>query len=391
MQAHVLHTPSLRRFVVGFAASLSLFTGVAAAQDSTVLGVAVKPSDVQAGTPVSATASGSGLCGAVHIDWGDGTAITYATSTLPVTQSHTYKYGGAYTVRAQGMGNCTGQATTRVNVSGPPPPPPPPPPGATPTLSGIDLSAPAIAPKSAVTIAIRGEGTCRMNLDFGDGNTQEVSGPLPQTVRHTYALPGRYSIVASPIAPCTNRQAAVLDVRAEPAQPRILSLEVSRPANVAASVRAIRVNGTGTCAYTLEFGDGNSEGRNASLPDVVQHNYPADGRYTAVAVAAAPCTGTARSTFVIGDDEGGTRPLELRRVTVTPVDARPGETVQITLQGSGRCRVTLDFGDDRQRNVVDVLPFRVTHRYSVGGDYEIVAWTYPPCEGGGSTAVRVRR
>jgi hypothetical protein len=187
--------------MAGLAVTLSLCTGTAAAQDSTVLGISLKPDEAQAGAAVTATATGSGLCGAVHIDWGDGTAITYATSTLPVSQSHVYKYGGTFSVRAQGMGNCAGQATTRVRVNGPPPPPPPPPPEKGATLSGIDLSAPSIAPRNAVTITLRGEGACRANLDFGDGNSQEVSGPLPQSVRHTYAVPGKYSIVATPLRP----------------------------------------------------------------------------------------------------------------------------------------------------------------------------------------------
>ena len=390
METHLVDAAPLRAFIVGLVATLSVCAGPAAAQDSTVLGITVKPADLQAGAPATATATGSGLCGAVHIDWGDGTAITYATSTLPVSQSHAYKYGGTFTVRAQGMGNCTGQATTRVRVNGPPPPPPPPPPDKAPVLTGIDLSAPSIAPRNSATITLRGEGACRANLDFGDGNSQEVSGPLPQSVRHTYAVPGRYAIVATPIAPCTNRQSVVLDVRNEPAGPRITNLEISSPANAGPSVRAIRVNGTGTCAYTLDFGDGNSEGRNANLPDVVRHNYPAEGRYTIVATPAAPCTGTTQSTFTVGVDD---RPQtsELRRLVVTPAETRLGQPVQITLQGAGRCRVTVDFGDDRQRDVAEVLPYRLTHRYTMSGDYEIVAWTHPPCNGGASADVRVRR
>ncbi|HET7221069.1 MAG TPA: hypothetical protein VFJ02_23605, partial [Vicinamibacterales bacterium] len=186
----------------------------ASAHASTITGLTMKPAEAQAGTAVSATALGSGLCGAVNIDWGDGTAITYATSTLPVTQSHVYQAAGTFTVRAQGMGNCDGQATASVRITPPPAPPP---------------------------------------------------------------------------------------TRA----PRLTGIEVSRPPDAGRGMRAIRVTGDGTCAYTLDFGDGNSEGRNAALPDVVQHNYPADGRYTLVATAAAPCTGIIRTTAVVGVDRGG--------------------------------------------------------------------------------------
>jgi hypothetical protein len=212
--------------------SLILLSGITAAlapspvQDSTVLRLSLKPDEAMAGATVSATASGSGLCGAVHIDWGDGTAITYATSTLPVTQSHVYKYGGVYNVRAQGMGNCAGQATTRMKVSGPPPPPPPSP-------------APAPAPAPAPPV------------------------PTPKV------------------------------------SPAIGGVVVDSPSGTNSGVREIRVNGTGQCAYTLDFGDGNSEGRNAVLPDVVRHNYPARGRYTIIATPAPPCGGGGRSVAVV--------------------------------------------------------------------------------------------
>jgi hypothetical protein len=181
-------------------------------------------------------------------------------------------------------------------------------------------------------------------------------------------------------------------VKPAPIAPRVVDLQISRPAGTTDSVRAIRVNGSGSCAYTLDFGDGNSEGRNADLPDVVRHNYPAEGRYTIVATAAAPCTGRAQTSFVVGAPSDDRRAaMELRRLSITPVDVRTGDPMDVTLDGSGRCRITVDFGDDRQRDVTEILPYRLTHRYAVAGDYEIVAWAHPPCDGGASAEVRVRR
>jgi hypothetical protein len=298
------------------AAAIVGATAGSASQESVVTGVSLRPDQAQAGATVNATAAGSGLCGAVHIDWGDGIAITYPTSTLPVSQSHVYKYGGTYTVRAQGMGNCAGQATTTIKVAGPPPPPPPPPP----------------------------------------------SAPTPP---------------AAPPKPTEARQASIANI------------EISRPAGAPTSARSIRVNGTGRCAYTLNYGDGNTEGRNADLPDVVRHNYPADGRYTVVATASAPCGGTAQAQLVIGRDDFPVR-RELRRLTITPREAGIGDQIQIRLDGSGSCRVTVDFGDDRQREVDAVLPYRLTHRFTNRGDYEVIAWADAPCSGGASGEVRVR-
>jgi hypothetical protein len=151
-------------------------------------------------------------------------------------------------------------------------------------------------------------------------------------------------------------------------------------------VRAIRVDGTGQCAYTLDFGDGNNEGRNAVLPDVVRHNYPAQGRYTVVATPTPPCTGEGKSVIVVGDVGAGT----VSRLEVSPQTVQAGASIIVTVVGSGRCLVTLDFGDDRQRELTTVLPARVRYSYDAPGEYEILAWTQAPCSGGASADVRVR-
>jgi PKD repeat protein len=356
----------------------------AAAGAGTITGLTVTPAEVKAGASVSATATGSGLCGAVHIDWGDGTAITYATTTLPVTQTHVYQAGGTFTVRAQGMGNCDGEATARVTITSPPPPPPP-----APRLGAIEFTPPSPAPRTAVTITLQGTGMCRIGVDFGDGNSQDLNGALPLTVRHTYALAGSYTVVAIPAPACGERQRATLVVGDTPRAPRISNIEVTDVTGVpgARGRRAIKVNGAGSCAYTLDFGDGNSEGRNAALPDVVQHNYPAEGRYTIVATAAPPCEGVQRSTIVIGPELGN----RISRMEVVPRTAVPDQPVRVTVRGAGACRFTVDFGDGRSRTMTETLPYEFSYRYREPGDYEMFLWTEPPCEGEATALVRVRR
>jgi hypothetical protein len=290
-------------------ASCLVLVPAAAAAQGTVTGLTMKPGEARTGIAITATATGSSPCGAVHIDWGDGTAITYATSTLPVTQSHVYQAGGSFVVRAQGMGNCAGQATARVSIAGPPPPPPPPP----------------------------------------------TERPAP---------------------PATERPV-----------PRINRIDVSQVRGEGAGLRAIRVSGTGQCAYTIDFGDGNSEGRNAVLPDVVRHNYPAEGQYTITTTPAAPCTGAARSTVVVGDGPGG----RVGRIEIERRTARPGQGIAMIVNGAGTCRLKVDLGDGRSREVTAALPHRFTHRYPEPGDYEVFVWTEAPCSGDASAMVRVRR
>ena len=61
---------------------------------------------------------GNNPCGAVSLDFGDGTtAVTHAITQVPVTITHEYTRVGEYTIRARGMGNCDGDVFTRVNVT----------------------------------------------------------------------------------------------------------------------------------------------------------------------------------------------------------------------------------------------------------------------------------
>lgn len=66
---------------------------------------------------VQFTVRGNNPCGAVSLDYGDGTqAVTHAISRLPVTLNYEYNRTGQFQVRARGMGNCDGDVFTNVNI-----------------------------------------------------------------------------------------------------------------------------------------------------------------------------------------------------------------------------------------------------------------------------------
>jgi hypothetical protein len=67
-------------------------------------------------TDVLVTVRGSNPCGAVTVDYGDGTKITHAIVDLPSTHAHQYTKPGQYRVTAGGNGNCGGNASTSINV-----------------------------------------------------------------------------------------------------------------------------------------------------------------------------------------------------------------------------------------------------------------------------------
>jgi Ca2+-binding EF-hand superfamily protein len=81
--------------------------------------------------------NGQNPCGAVHLEFGDGTEnITYAIERLPWSVEREYTQTGQFRVRARGMGNCDGEAVSSARVTSvrprPVAPPAPPPPAAAP-------------------------------------------------------------------------------------------------------------------------------------------------------------------------------------------------------------------------------------------------------------------
>ena len=266
-------------------------SGEAAA--GTVTGVRASVPSVAAGTAFSVTVSGTNPCGAAHVNYGDGTAITYAITGLPSTHSHKYERPGTYAIVARGMGNCDGEATTRIQVTGPPVPPPPPPPAAS-EITGVTFEPRRGVVRQPVTIGVTGRGPCAFSVNFGDGNVQEVSGTLPQRVNHTYAVAQTYTVIVAPVAPCTGRFTERLQIAARAESNRITRLTIDpEPATIGGGV-TIGVEGTGTCTYRIDYGDGNTEDRSKPLPDRMRHVYNAAGTYQVVAVGTGGCQGRAR-------------------------------------------------------------------------------------------------
>ncbi len=278
------------------AAALTLAASAAAAA-GTVSRVAVAPDHITAGATVTITVSGTNPCGAAQIAYGDGESVVYAITGLPYTQSHVYTRAGTYTITAKGQGNCDGEVTTTLSVAAPPAPPPPPPPPAPGTqISAVEMAPNPVRAGEPVVINVKGAGTCTYEVHYGDGNAQEVTGELPQQFRHVYAKPDNYTVIVKPSPPCTGRFTEVLQVVAtEPQQARINRILISPSPVDPGQPVDIAVQGTGTCGYTIEFGDGNDETRSAALPDRVRHVYPAARIYTVTARATAPCQGRAQS------------------------------------------------------------------------------------------------
>jgi hypothetical protein len=351
----------------------------AAAQRGVVNGLTITPATATVGATITATVSGVNPCGAVLVDWGDGTAVTHPIVEVPVTRTHTYAAAGNYSVTARGQGNCDGEAAGTVRIN----------PAASDVarreLSAFSVSTPT-AKGAPVSLWLRGEGTCTIDLSFGDGDTQRLTVPLPHTVTHIYAESRLYNVTAAALSPCQGgRHTARLEVTPGAAAARAGISAVTIAPDEAGGA-TIDIAGTGNCSYRLDYGDGNRERRTATLPDRVDHIYPSSGTFIVVATAEAPCEGRVRETF------RATRArASLVRVVVSPNPALPQSRVSIAVEGSGTCPVTVDFGDGADQSIEGTLPLRVFHSYARPGRYEVFAWTEAPCSGDARTVVQVRR
>ena len=80
---------------------------------STIAATSAEP-----GSAAVFTIRGSNPCGAVIVDFGDGTTVTPNVKVLPATVRHTYANPGVYQVRVRGTGTCAGTASATVQIGG---------------------------------------------------------------------------------------------------------------------------------------------------------------------------------------------------------------------------------------------------------------------------------
>lgn len=279
------------------ALTTALISGVSlAANAGTITKVSASPSVVVTGQTVTFTEEGTNPCGASNMTYGDGIVITYAITELPAKQTHVFEKPGTYTVIARGMGNCDGEATTTVQVK-PAAAPPAPPAAAGPHITSVEFIPTQGIIRRPVTFVVNGVGPCRFTANFGDGNSREVSAELPHRFDHVYAVAGTYTTIITPASPCSGRFTQVLTVASRATTPRLFAVRIEPYATEAGRPVTITIDGTGSCGYAIDFGDGNNDSRTGALPERLQHNYLAPGDYVVTATAIPPCTGSARRTL----------------------------------------------------------------------------------------------
>lgn len=182
------------------------------------------------------------------------------------------------------------------------------------------------------------------------------------------------------------QQPAAQEPAAQQPTARITRIEFTPATTADGGGVFIALIGTGSCTYTLDFGDGTSERRTASLPDRVHHVYPGDGEFVVAATPDAPCEGVARAKLDVRAIDRGVWGL-----TAEPAPDSPTPEMAVTISGRGECVVTLDFGDGTVEKVTGALPQTRNHKYERMGAYDLKAAAEAPCRGEAALRLEIKR
>lgn len=140
--------------------------------------------------PVAIAVEGRGVCAFV-VEFGDGNKQDFS-GTLPMRLSHTYGAPATYRVIVGPVAPCPGKFPERVVQ-----------PRGGASISGLQISPSPAEVSQGVTIKVLGAGTCGYRIDFGDGNSEECTKPLPDTVAHVYSAADTYAVAVTATSGCS--------------------------------------------------------------------------------------------------------------------------------------------------------------------------------------------
>jgi hypothetical protein len=245
--------------------------------------ISVAPASLVTGQPATVTVAGSPACGAVTIDYGDGTAITYALTGLPTSQSHTWTTAGTKAITATGQGNCVGQSTGSVNVTANTPP--------TVSMTGPANGSAYTAPAAITLQASASDANGIAYVQFYSGGTLlGTDSTAPYAFAWNGVPYGTYSITARAVdvyGAATTSAAISVSVR------DVVGVGVTPGALTMGDTGTVTVTGASTCgAIGIDYGDGTSIVYAISgLPFSQTHVWTSGGWKLITATGHGNCTG----------------------------------------------------------------------------------------------------
>ena len=160
-----------------------------------------------------------------------------------------------------------------------------------PRITKIEFRPATVEEGNGIVITLSGTGKCTYTIDYGDGQTERRTADLPDTMRHLYEAGKAFDVVATAESPCQGVARARIDIRGID---RGIWRVLAELASATAPEIVVTVDGRGACAIILDFGDGQSEKHDLTLPAKVPHKYAKGGTYEIHARTQDPCRGEGR-------------------------------------------------------------------------------------------------
>jgi hypothetical protein len=216
------------------------------------------------------------------ITWGDASA-PQDLSGNPSSVTHAYATGPhTYIISATATDNVStypASQTVTVNVDHVPP---------TLALSGASsVNEDSVFTLGLSGIELAGHAISAWSINWGDGNTQTVSGN-PSSVNHTYLAANTYTISASATDDVSTYAATPLNVTVNKVPPTLLITGASTGAPASAytlGLSATEPDSDTIIQWVINWGDGNSQTVSGN-PSSVTHTYAGLGSFTISAQAS---------------------------------------------------------------------------------------------------------
>ncbi|WP_407572564.1 PKD domain-containing protein [Deinococcus altitudinis] len=288
-----------------------------------------------AGLQAQATLTGLVKALTYRLDWGDGTPAVEVTGAETQTLSHPYARPGDYRLTLSVPGGAPVTATVSVTVVAA---------VLTPVASALTVTATLSALQERLTY----------RLAWGDGSSTDTTGKAADTLTHTYARPGAYTLTLS--TPGAASVTASVNLKANPPILTVVAPELRATATLSGLVSAL--------TYTVNWGDGQQDTLTGQATATLFHLYVKPGQYTVT--VTTPGTDPVTFALIVG-----LPPQEI--ITVAPA-LTPG-----TAPGTQEIRITgllpnatylLDYGDGQTEPLFFTGQSGLwTHRYTRTGVY----------------------
>ncbi|WP_456832249.1 PKD domain-containing protein [Deinococcus sp. UYEF24] len=270
-----------------------------------------------------------------RLDWGDGTPAVDVTGVETQTLTHGYARPGDYRVTLSVPGGAPVTTTVSVTVQTA---------VLTPVANALTLTATLSGLQERLTY----------RLAWGDGSTTDTTGKAADTLTHTYARPGAYTLTLS--TPGTASVTASVNLKASPLVLTVVAPELRATATLSGLVNAL--------TYTISWGDGQQDTLTGQSNATLFHLYQKPGQYTVT--VTAPGTDPVAVSLTVG-----LPPQEV--LTVTPsasLSTAPG-TQEIRITGLlTNATYLLDYGDGQTEPLFFTGQSGLwTHRYTRTGVY----------------------